>query len=318
MSKRALVFGVSGQDGALMSALLLKKGYKVWGTTRNRGRGLDVFRKLHQLNIQDQVELITVDVESPGKINEVMTAIQPDEIYFLAGQSSVGRSFMSPNETIIGCVAGALSILEACRKKFPNVKSYFAASSEAFGDLGDKVADENTPLCPINPYGVAKAALMQIVRTYRENYNLYACAGILYNHESLLRPESFVTQKIMRAAGRISEGASDVLKLGSLDVIRDFGWAEEFVVAKWLMLQQDSPKDFVLCTGKSYSLRDWTEQAFGLYGLDWRDHVEIDPENFRKNDIKIQKGNPGKAHRELGWSATSSMPEVLVKMKSKT
>ena len=241
--------------------------------------------------------------------------MQPDEIYNLAGQSSVGLSFEQPVETLESISVGTLNLLEVIRFLNRPIRFYNAGSGECFGDTGDAAgAIENTPFRPRSPYAVAKAAAFWQVANYREAYGLYACTGILFNHESPLRPERFVTQKIVRAACRIAGGSAEKLQLGNLDIARDWGWAPEYVDAMWRMLQQETPQDFVIATGETYTLQDFVERVFLELQLNWRDHVRVNEALYRPADISEGRGNAFKAAKKLGWQAQWRMPQVVAGM----
>ncbi len=240
----------------------------------------------------------------------MLTKIQPDEVYNLAGQSSVSLSFEQPVETLESIATGTLNLLEAIRFTGADIKFYNAGSSECFGDTGEFAADETTPFRPRSPYAAAKAAAFWEVANYREAYGLFACSGILFNHESLLRPERFVTQKIVAAACRIASGSVEHLYLGNISVERDWGWASEYVEAMYLMLQQQEPDDYAIATGESCKLEDFVAAAFAYVGLDWREHVVIDASLLRPTDIAVGRGNPSKASAELGWQAQYKMKDV--------
>jgi GDPmannose 4,6-dehydratase len=243
---------------------------------------------------------------------QVLKEAAPDEVYNLAGQTSVGLSFAQPVETLESISFGTLNLLEALRFIGGDTKLYNAASSECFGDTpADAPANEDTPFHPRSPYGVAKATAFWTVANYREAYGLFASSGILFNHESPLRPDRFVTRKVVRAAVRIAGGAPEKLKLGALDVIRDWGWAEDYVDAMWRMLQLDAPADFVIATGQSHSLQQFVARCFELLGLDWRDHVESDAGLLRATDIARSYGDPARAQAKLGWKATVDFDEML-------
>jgi GDPmannose 4,6-dehydratase len=243
-----------------------------------------------------------------------MKVSQPDEVYFLAGQSSVALSFEQPAETIESVVIGTLNMLEACRMTDKKIRFYQAGSSECFGDTQGHPANEQTPFNPRSPYAVAKASAFWLVNNYREAYNLFACTGILFNHESPLRPTRFVTQKIISAARRIGKGSNEILQLGRIDIARDWGWAPEYVEAMWLMLQQDQPEDFVIATGKTYLLEDFVRLAFATFDLDWRKHVKQSDEFFRPTDLLVSSADPSKAKLKLGWEAKFDMPKVVEMM----
>lgn len=307
--KKALICGVSGQDGAYLAKLLLEKGYDVYGASRD-AQGSS-FSNLIRLGIKDQVKLESVALKDFRSVLQALMKIKPDEIYNLAGQSSVGLSFQQPVETLESISIGSLNLLEAIRFVDSPIKLYNAGSSECFGETTNRPADETTPFRPCSPYAVAKAAAFWETVNYREAYNLFACSGILFNHESPLRPERFVTQKIVAGACRIAAGAQDTLHLGNLSIQRDWGWAPEYIKAIWLMLQQDKPEDFVIATGDTYSLEQFTEQAFSAVGLDWRKHVVSDASIHRTTDIMVSKADPSKAKRQLGWEASLVMPDVV-------
>ncbi|HIK27638.1 MAG: GDP-mannose 4,6-dehydratase [Oscillatoriaceae bacterium SKW80] len=307
--KKALICGISGQDGAYLAKLLLSKGYIVCGTSRDAE--ISSFRNLLRLGIREEVKLESMSLTDFRSVLQVLTKIQPDEVYNLAGQSSVGLSFEQPVETLESIATGTLNLLEAIRFTGGHVKLYNAGSSECFGDTGDKAADENTPFRPRSPYAVAKAAAFWEVANYREAYGLFACSGILYNHESPLRPERFVTQKIVAAACRIARGSKEKLHLGDISVKRDWGWAPEYVEAMYLMLQQEQPDDYVIATGESHSLEEFVATAFSYVGLDWREHVVTDTSLYRPTDIACGRGNSAKAKEKLGWQAKYKMHDVV-------
>ena len=307
--KRALICGVSGQDGAYLARFLLSRGYEVFGTSRDAQ--VSHFTKLHRLGLQGKIQLESMAVTDFRSVLQAVRKAAPDEIYNLAGQSSVGLSFQQPVETLESISLGTLNLLEAIRFVERPIRFYNAGSSECFGDTGGAAANETTPFRPRSPYAVAKSAAFWEVANYREAYGLYACSGILYNHESPLRPERFVTRKIVAAACRIAAGNEEVLRLGNLDVQRDWGWAPEYVEAMWLMLQQDEPRDFVIATGELHSLAEFVELSFTAVGLDWRDHVVTDPEFLRPSDLKTGHGDPALAAEKLGWRAKYRMADVV-------
>ncbi len=309
MARRALVFGISGQDGAYLAKSLLDAGYEVHGTSRDR----ELTNRTHlaQVGADGRVTMHTVVLTDFRSVLHGITAAQPDEIYNLAGQSSVGLSFDTPIETLDGIVVGTLNILECLR--FLKSKAHFfnAASSESFGDIEGLPADENTAFRPRSPYGVAKAAAYWIVRNYREAYDLFACSGILFNHESPLRPARFVTRKIVRAAVDISLGRAEELTLGNLDISRDWGWAPEYVEAMRRMLQTSEPRDFVIATGRGATLADFVARAFSRLGLDPLTHVRTDPLLHRPLDLSYSVGDPRLIEQTLGWRAVTAMPQVV-------
>ncbi len=310
--KTALICGVSGQDGSYLAKLLLEKGYTVYGSSRDAQ--VSSFRNLLKLGIREQVQVESLVPTDFRSVLQVISKVEPDEIYNLAGQTSVGLSFEQPVETLESIATGTLNFLEVIRFIGAPIKFYNAGSSECFGDIGDRPADESTPFRPRSPYAVAKATAFWQVANYREAYDIFACSGILFNHESPLRPQRFVTQKIVSAAYQISQGNSDKLYLGNISVKRDWGWAPEYVKAMYLMLQQDTADDYVVATGESYSLEELVAQAFNCVGLNWQDHVITDPSLLRPTDLAVSKGNPSKAKAKLGWEAQYKMPEVVKMM----
>lgn len=307
--KTALICGVSGQDGAYLADLLLKKGYSVCGTSRDAQ--MSSFSNLSRLGIREKIKLESMSLTDFRSVLQILTKIQPDEVYNLAGQSSVGLSFEQPVETLESMAIGTLNLLEAIRFTGAKIKLYNASSSECFGDTQGLPADENTPFRPRSPYAVAKSTAFWEVANYREAYGLFACSGILFNHESPLRPERFVTQKIVKGAIDIATGKQQKLYLGDISVQRDWGWAPEYVEAMYLMLQQEQPDDYVIATGETYSLAEFVEAAFACLGLNWQDHVESDTNLLRPTDIAVGRGNPCKAEQKLGWKAQYKMPDVV-------
>lgn len=308
--KKALICGVSGQDGAYLSRLLLDKGYEVWGTSRDAQ--IAGFANLAALGIKNQVKLLSM---APNDFRSVLTALtqsEPDEIYYLAGQSSVGLSFEQPAETLESIILGTLNLLEGIRFLNKAIKFYHASSSECFGDHGQQAVDEETPFRPRSPYGVAKSSAHWLVANYREAYGLYACNGILFNHESPLRPERFVTKKIISTVCRIAQGSSEKLMLGRLDIVRDWGWAAEYVEAMWRMMQQEIPDDYIIATGEAHALQDFVATAFEVVGLNWQNYVVSDATLYRPTDLAWSQGNPDKANRILGWRSQIQMREAVL------
>ena len=284
----------------------------VWGSSRDAQT--TSFSNLRTLGIDDQVSKLSM---APNDFRSVLSAIdrtQPDEIYFLAGQSSVGLSFEQPVETLESIVSGTLNILEAVRFLRRPTRVYNSSSSECFGDNGKEPCTERTPFHPRSPYGIAKAAAHWLIVNYRSSYDLFACNGVLFNHESPLRPSRFVTQKIVSAVKRIASGSPERLELGRLDIVRDWGWAPDYVQAMWLMLQKDQPSDYVIATGEANSLQSFTSTAFELLNLDWRKHVDFSANFVRPNELEWSQGSPEKASNELGWKATFRMKDVVSEM----
>lgn len=306
--KKALICGVSGQDGAYLAQLLLSKGYEVFGTSRDAQ--MSTFRNLIRLGIRDRIKVYSMALKDFRSVLQLITKIQPDEIYNLAGQTSVGLSFELPVETMESITIGTLNLLEVIRFIGAPIKFYNASSSECFGDTGDVPATEETAFRPRSPYAVAKAAAFWQVANYREAYDLFACSGILFNHESPLRPRRFVTQKIVTTASDIAYGKNVKLYLGNTAIQRDWGWAPEYIEAMHLMLQQDKPDDYVIATGQTSSLQEFVAEVFAYLGLDWQDHVEIDKTLFRPTDIAVSGGDASKAREQLGWQAKHAMRDV--------
>jgi GDPmannose 4,6-dehydratase len=322
----ALITGVTGQDGAYLARLLLNKGYEVYGTSRDAQ--IASFRNLERLGIRDRVKTESMAVNDFRSVLQILMKIGPDEVYNLAGQSSVGLSFEQPVETLESVSVGTLNLLEAIRFIKLPVKLYNACSCECFGDSGEVPADETTPFHPRSPYAVAKAAAFWEVANYREAYGLFACSGILFNHESPLRPERFVTRKITSAACRIASGNGEKLRLGNISISRDWGYAPEYVEAMWLMLQQSVPDDYVIATGETHSVREFIETAFRQVGLDvaWEGKgieetgrnrksgeilIEISPELIRPADVDILAGNCLKAKERLGWQPRTTFRDII-------
>ena len=313
MSKTALVCGVTGQDGAYLAQLLLSKGYKVIGTSRDAEAS--AFSNLDKFGIKRQLTLTSMSLNDFRSVLQVITRYEPVEIYNLAGQTSVGLSFSQPVETMESISAGVLNLLEAVRFTNKNIRIYNAGSCEAFGDTGSEPANEETAFRPRSPYAVAKAAGFWQVANYREAYDLFACTGLLFNHESPLRPQRFVTQKIINGAKEIAAGNLKNMVLGNLNITRDWGWAPEYVEAMWMMLQTKSADDYVIATGISYSLQQFVEKAFEPYGLDWRKYVQVDKSFFRPLDIHTSRADPEKARKQLGWKSRTTLNELVGKMQ---
>jgi GDPmannose 4,6-dehydratase len=308
-ARTALIFGISGQDGAYLTRFLLEKGYVVHGTSRDVETAS--FANLASLGVREQVHLHSAALNDFRSVIQTLDRVGPDEIYNLAGQSSVALSFQQPAETLESISLATLNILEALRMTDSEARFYNAGSSECFGDTGNRPATEETAFRPRSPYAVAKAAAFWQVANYREAYGLHACSGILFNHESPLRHPRFVTRKVVSAAARIADGSKERLVLGNLDIRRDWGWAPEYVEAMWLMLQKDLPDDYVIATGESRSLQEFVAAAFAAFGLDWRDHVDVDRGLFRPADIALSAGNAEKARAKLGWQASTAMEGVV-------
>lgn len=304
--RRALITGIGGQDGSYLAELLLDKGYEVLGVVRGPGRlpNLDTLR--------DRVSLAEASLLDRDSLVSLFAEFEPNEVYNLAAPSFVPSSWRMPVMTAEFAAVGATTMLEAIRTAAPSARFYQASSSEIFGRPPHKPQDEQTPLHPVTPYGVAKAYAHFITGSYRERYGLHVSSGILYNHESPRRPVEFVTRKIAHAAASIRSGLSSTIALGNLDACRDWGFAGDYVRAMWLMLQQDEPGDYVIATGVAHSVRDLVERAFERVGLDWRDHVRSDESLQRgKEELFDLVGNPAKAREQLGWEAEVGFDELV-------
>lgn len=307
--KKALICGISGQDGAYLADSLLKRGYQVYGTSRDAQ--ISPFHNLIFLGIRDQIQIESMALTDFRSVLQVIKKVDPNEIYNLAGQTSVSLSFSQPVETLDSITIGTVNLLEAIRFLEKPIKLYNACSSECFGDTGGVSANENTAFQPRSPYAVAKAAAYWAVANYREAYSIFACSGILFNHESPFRPERFVTKKIISAACRIAKGSKEKLRLGNISINRDWGWAPEYVEAMRLMLQAERPDDYVIATGKSHSLENFISLAFERLQLNWHDYIVIDRNLFRPTDIQEGIGNPQKAFEFLKWKARYTMSDVV-------
>jgi len=312
MSRRALICGVSGQDGAYLARFLLERGYEVYGTSRDAE--VRRFSNLTRLGIADRIKTKSMAINDFRSVLQVISKVEPDEIYSLAGQSSVGLSFEQPVETLESISMGTLNLLEALRFLGRPIRLYSAGSSECYGDTGQGRATEETPFRPRSPYAVAKATAHGLVANYRDAYGLHASTGILFNHESPLRSRRFVTRKVVAAACAIARGSRERLTLGNVQIHRDWGWAPEYVEAMWLMLQRPQADDYVIATGQGHSLAQFADAAFAQLGLDWRQHTDSSPALFRPADIAYSCGDAAKAGAMLGWRARMAMPEVVQAM----
>lgn len=306
---KALIYGISGQDGAYLAQYLLELGYEVWGASRDAAT--THFDRLRNIGILSRVKLISASLGDFRSVLNSLTIAKPDEVYNLSGQSSVSLSFEQPVETMESVSTGALNLLEAIRFFNKEIKLYNAGSSECFGDTQSKRANEETPFHPRSPYAVAKSAACWITTNYREAYGLFACNGILFNHESPLRSERFVTRKVISTTARIARGSKERLRLGNLDIQRDWGWAPEYVRAMWRLMQHPTAEDLVIATGETNSLRSFVECAFRALGLDWERYVEHDPTLLRPTDIMTSYADPGKATSILNWQAEVKMNDVV-------
>jgi len=314
--KKALITGITGQDGSYLVELLLKKGYHVWGIIRrsssfHTGRIDHLYKDPHE---KPQLRLIYGDLTDGGNLSSIIGDIQPDEVYNLGAQSHVRVSFDTPVYTVDTDALGTLRLLEAIRSMKKPAKFYQASSSEMYGKVVETPQTEKTPFYPRSPYGCAKVYSFWQTVNYREAYGLFACNGILFNHESPRRGETFVTRKITRAATRIKLGLQDKLYLGNLDAKRDWGFAGDYVETMWLMLQQKKSYDYVIATGESHSVREFLDEVFGYLDLDWHKYVEIDPRYYRPTEVDYLKGDPSKVKKELGWQPKVTFKELAKMM----
>ena len=307
--RKALICGISGQDGSYLAQFLLSKGYEVYGSSRDAQAAS--FKNLVRLGIRDQVKVESVSLTDFRSVIQALAKIQPDEVYNLAGQSSVGLSFEQPVETLESMSFGILNLLEAIRFTGRPIRLYNSGSSECFGDTNGLAADENTPFRPRSPYAVAKATAFWEVANYREAYGLFACSGICSNHESPLRAERYVTRKIVAAACRIAAGSKEKLRLGNIQISRDWGWAPEYVAVMWRMLQEERPDDFVIATGETHTLEEFLGLVCSGVNLDWREHVVLDPALMRPSELLVSRSDPRKAQSLLGWKAKFVMKDVI-------
>ena len=312
--KKAIITGVTGQDGAYLTRLLLEKNYKVYGLKRRTS--LLNTQRLDEIFQHKNFKLIYYDLNDTGAIWKLLIDIKPDEFYNLAAQSHVRVSFEIPEHTVDGIAMGTLRILNAAKTVCPHVRFYQASSSEMFGDNPNYPFNEESRLMPASPYACAKVFAHNLVRNYRESYDLHASSGILFNHESPLRGETFVTRKITLAAARIKLGLQDKLYLGNLEAKRDWGFAGDYVEMMWLMLQQDTPDDYVIATGRAHTVRAFLEAVFEHAGLNIEKHVEIDERLFRPQEVPYLLGDSSKAKRKLGWSPKIKFEELAEMMFS--
>ena len=314
MTKTALITGITGQDGSYLAELLLEKGYEVWGIIRrssnfNTQRIDHIFKDVHQK--ENKLQLVYGDLSDASSIGAIIRKIMPDEVYNLAAQSHVKVSFEIPEYTADITAMGSLRILEAIRQFCPKAKYYQASSSERYGKVKETPQSEKTPFHPRSPYGVSKVFSYWITKNYRESYDMFACNGILFNHESPRRGETFVTKKITKAIAKIKAGKQKKLYLGNLDAKRDWGYAKDYVEAMWLMLQAEKPEDYVIATGETHSVKEFLEEAFNLVGLKWEDYVEIDQRYFRPAEVDLLIGNPKKAKEKLNWEPKTKFKELV-------
>jgi GDPmannose 4,6-dehydratase len=314
MGKRALITGITGQDGAYLSKLLLGKGYEVYGVVRRSSHGGVANHRLVWLGIGDDVRLIEGDLLDLSNLSRIVKDVQPDEVYNLAAQSFVATSWSQPLLTAQVTGIGVVNVLEAIRVAAPHARFYQASSSEMFGKIREPVQRESTPFYPRSPYGVAKLFGHWTTVNYRESFGIHASSGILFNHESPLRGIEFVSRKITDGVARIALGLARELRLGNIDAKRDWGHAQDYVQAMWLMLQQDRPDDYVIATGRTTTVRDMCRIAFDHVGLKADDHVVIDKALFRPAEVDVLLGDPTKARETLGWTAKVSLEEMIREM----
>jgi len=315
--KKALITGITGQDGSYLAEFLLSKGYDVYGIIRrsssfNTERIDPIYQDPHVPNAN--LHLVYGDLNDASSLNKILRTIRPDEIYNLGAQSHVRVSFDIPEYTAEVTGVGTVRLLEAIRESGLNPKFYQASSSEMFGKVQEIPQRETTPFYPRSPYAAAKIYAHWITVNYREAYNLFTCNGILFNHESPRRGETFVSRKITKAAARVKLGVQSELYLGNLDAKRDWGFAGDYVQAMWLMLQQETPDDYVIATGETHSVRDLLDLAFGRLDLDWQQYVKIDPRYYRPTEVDLLIGDAGKARKKLGWEPKVSFKELVTIM----
>jgi GDPmannose 4,6-dehydratase len=312
--KKALITGITGQDGSYLSELLLEKGYEVHGIVRRVAFEHPEARMWRLRHIIDRIHIHSASMESYASIFDIISRVKPDECYHLAAQSFVSYSFEDEFSTINTNLNGTHYVLSAIKRQAPNCKFYFAASSEMFGRVKETPQNEDTPFHPRSPYGISKMAGFELTRNYREAYGLFTISGILFNHESPRRGMEFVTRKISSAGAKIKLGIEKEIRLGNMDAMRDWGHARDYVKAMWLMLQQDKPEDYVIATGKSYSVREFLETAFNYVDLDYRDYVSIDDKLYRPSDVNVLQGDASKARNKLGWSPSITFEDLVREM----
>lgn len=312
--KTALITGITGQDGSYLAELLLTKGYRVHGVVRRVAIEDPDHRMTRIRHLLPRLELHSASLESFASLFQTLARVQPDECYHLAAQTFVSYSFEDEFSTLQANINGTHHMLAALKEVAPRCRFYFAASSEMFGKVRETPQTELTPFHPRSAYGISKVAGYELTRNYREAYGLHATSGILYNHESPRRGFEFVTRKITSHVAKIKLGLADKLPLGNLEAKRDWGHARDYVRAMWLMLQQDEPDDYVIATGRTWSVQQFCETAFGCVDLDWRDYVKVDPRFFRPAEVQLLLGNADKATRRLGWEPAATFQELVEEM----
>lgn len=313
-TKKSLITGITGQDGSYLAELLLSKGYDVYGIIRRVALEDEKHRMSRILHLKDRLNLIPATLESYASIYSAMKIAMPDEVYHLAAQSYVSYSFDDAFSTFNTNINGTLHVISAMKDLVPNARFYFAASSEMFGNVQEIPQTENTQFYPRSPYGISKIAGFHIIKNYREAYNLFACSGILFNHESPRRGFEFVTRKISSSVASIKHGKTDKLELGNLDAKRDWGHAKEYVKAMWSMLQQENPDDYVICTGETHSVREFCKKAFEVVGLNYEDYVSSSEKLYRPSEVDLLVGDYSKAEKKLGWSHNLTFDELVTEM----
>ena len=315
--KKALITGITGQDGSYLTELLLEKGYEVHGIVRRVALEDPQARMWRIRHLLDKITCHSASMESYASIFDIVFEIKPDECYHLAAQSYVSYSFEDEFSTINTNLNGTHYVLSAVKRQAPNCRFYFAGSSEMFGQVKETPQNEDTPFHPRSPYGISKMAGFELTRNYREAYGLFALSGILFNHESPRRGAEFVTRKISSAAAKIKLGIENEVRLGNLNARRDWGHARDYVRAMWLMLQQNEPEDFVIANGESHSVEEFLELAFEHVGLDYRDHLLIDDDLYRPSEVNILQGDASKARKKLKWFPTVTFEELVKEMVDK-
>lgn len=312
--KRALITGITGQDGSYLAELLLEKGYEVHGLVRRVALEDPLHRLSRIKHLLGSIELHSASLESYASIFTVLEKIRPDECYHLAAQSFVSYSFEDEFSTINTNIQGVHHVLSALKHTCPSCRFYFAATSEMFGMVAETPQSERTPFHPRSPYGISKVAGFDLTQNYREAYNIHASSGILFNHESPRRGYEFVTRKITNAVARIKLGVDKELRLGNLEAKRDWGYAKDYVMAMWLMLQQDAPDDYVVATGELHDVREFVDAAFSYAGLNWKDYVKVDPSFYRPAEVHALIGDAAKARKKLGWKPSVKFREIVEMM----
>ena len=312
--KKAFITGITGQDGSYLAELLLEKGYKVYGFVRRVALEDEQHRMSRILHILNKREVIAGSLESFPSIYKAISIVKPDEIYHLAAQSFVSYSFEDEFSTLQSNISGTHYLLSAAKDNVPEARIYFAASSEMFGEAKEVPQNEETSFNPRSAYGISKVAGFHLTKNYREAYNIFACNGILYNHESSRRGFEFVTRKITSHVAMIKLGLTDRLELGNLDAKRDWGHSRDYIRAMWLMLQQDKPDDYIICSGKSHTVREFCQKAFSFAGLEYEEFVHVNPKFYRPAEVNLLLGDYSKAQRKLGWKPSVGFEELVENM----